>query len=126
MKNQRVLDGIKKVPTTLKQGLVFVGNLEGRDNFIVHGAVVGNSDVDGALMLGPHSTWRGNIAADVVVIKGKVQGNVTARLKLELRETAVVIGNLASPLVAIARGAKVQGRVAQDSCVTHFVERRAG
>lgn len=123
--NHRVLDHLQKVPTTINQDLVFVGNLEGSDNFIVRGKVVGNSDVEGAIMLGEGSNWRGDIVADVIVLRGTVEGNVTARQKLEVRHTARVQGNLTAPIIAIATGATVLGKISQDSLITHFSERRA-
>ncbi len=125
MTKNRTLDHIEKVPKTLGQEVTFQGHLEGMENYIVHGKVVGDSDVHGVLMLGPQSHWKGNVIADVVVLRGAVEGNVTARVKLEVRDTARVAGNLESPLIAIAEGARIQGQLAQDSHVTRFVERRS-
>lgn len=124
MSNNRTLDQLEKAPKILERGVTFQGHLNGMDNYIVHGTVVGDSDVHGALMLGPQSHWKGNVVADVVVLRGAVEGNVTARVKLEVRDTAKIAGNLESPLIAIAAGARIQGQLAQDSCITRFVERR--
>ena len=124
MTKNRTLDHLEKIPTTLNRDVVFTGHLEGMDNYIVHGEVVGDSDVHGAIMLGPQSHWKGNVTADVVIIRGAVEGNVTARVKLEIRDTAEVAGDIFGPLIAIAEGARITGRVPADSCITRFTERR--
>ena len=124
MLKNRTLDQIQKVPKTVGQEVVFQGRLDGIDNYIVHGKVVGDSDVHGVLMLGPNSVWKGNVTADVVILRGAVEGNVTARTKLEVRDTARVAGSLNSPLIAFAEGARIQGQLPGDSHVTRFVERR--
>jgi cytoskeletal protein CcmA (bactofilin family) len=80
--------------------------------------------VDGAIMLTLSCHWIGNVTADVLVIKGRVDGNVSARFKLELRPTAQVTGNLSSPLIALGQGAVVRGAISRDSVVTRFQERR--
>lgn len=124
MAKNRILDHLEKVPTTLSRDVVFTGHLEGMDNYIVHGEVVGDSDVHGAIMLGPQSRWKGNVTADVVVIRGAVEGNVTARVKLEVRDTGQVAGDIFGPMIAIAEGARIGGRLPADSCITRFTERR--
>lgn len=55
MTNNRTLDQLERPPTVLNRDVVFTGHLNGMDNFIVHGDVVGDSDVHGAIMLGPQS-----------------------------------------------------------------------
>lgn len=124
MAKNRTLDHLDKIPTILNRDVVFTGHLEDMDNYIVHGEVVGDSDVHGAIMLGPQGRWKGNVTADVVIIRGAVDGNVTARVKLEVRDTGQVAGNVFGPLIAIAEGARIDGRVQADSCITRFTERR--
>lgn len=124
MSRRRSLDNLDKFPTTVGREAVHVGLFAGRDNYVVHGQVHGDSDIDGVLMIGPDGLWVGNITADMVVVKGRVEGNIQARFKLELRPSARIKGNLNSPLIAVAEGAVIQGRVSPDSMVTHFTDRR--
>ena len=124
MSKRRSLDNLDKFPTTVGREVVHVGLFAGRDNYVVHGQVHGDSDIEGALMIGPDGLWVGNITADVVVVKGRVEGNIQARFKLEVRPSARIKGNLSGPLIAVAEGAVVQGRVSADSIVTRFTDRR--
>jgi len=124
MGKRRSLDHLEKLPTILGRERIHVGPLDGQEHYVVHGQVQGDGQIDGMLMIGPDCLWVGTIEADVVVVKGRVEGNVKARFKLEVRPTARIKGNLNSPLIAIAEGAVVQGQISSDSIVTRFVERR--
>jgi cytoskeletal protein CcmA (bactofilin family) len=124
MVKRRVLDEVGKLPSMIERDAVYVGNLEGRDNYVVHGEVTGDADLEGALMLGPGCRWRGNIRADVVVVRGRVTGDIQARAKLDLRATARVTGNVSAPLIAIADGAVVQGELGGDGVINRYTERR--
>lgn len=125
MSKRRTLDGLKTLPSSIARDAVYIGNLHGNENYLVHGEVHGNSDVQGMLMLAPGCRWKGNIVADNVVIRGRVEGDVIARFKLELRASAHVTGNISGPLIALADGAVVQGRVSGDSAISRFKERRS-
>ena len=124
MSRRRSLDQLQTVPTILGQGMVHVGVLQGRENYVVHGQVDCHCDIDGVLLIGPDCLWVGNIQADTVIVKGRVQGNIHAHFKIEVRTGARIKGDLSAPLIAVAEGAVVQGRVTPDSMISRFTERR--
>jgi cytoskeletal protein CcmA (bactofilin family) len=124
MSRRRGLDHLDKLPIILGRDVAHTGALAGRENYVVHGRVEGDSDIDGVLLIGPDGLWIGNIVADMVIVKGRVEGDIHAHFKVEVRSGARIKGNLSGPLIAIAEGAVVQGRVGNDSIVTHFTERR--
>lgn len=124
MSQRRSLDHLQKAPTILGREVVYVGVIEGRDNYVVHGRVEGNCDIDGVLLIGPDCLWIGSITADTVIIKGRVEGGIRAHFKIEVRPGARIKGDLSSPLIAVAEGAVVQGRISPDSIITRFIERR--
>lgn len=124
MARRRILDEIQHVPKTIERGAVFKGTLQGDENYLVHGEVYGDSDLSGVLMIGNECRWKGDINADVVIVKGIVLGNIMARTKIELRNGAKVSGDVNAPMVAIAHGAYVRGVVHEDCIVNHFHEQR--
>lgn len=124
MGKRRSIDYLEKIPTILGRESVHVGPLDGHEHYVVHGRVQGDGQIDGVLMIGPDCLWVGNIEADVVVVKGRVEGHIHARFKLEVRPSARIKGDLSSPLIAIAEGAVVQGKISSDSIITRFTERR--
>jgi cytoskeletal protein CcmA (bactofilin family) len=103
----------------------FLGMLQGKDNYIVHGEVEGDSELKGSLILEKGSRWKGNINAVNVVVAGEVEGDITALAKLDLAPTARVKGTLSSPEITIAEGAQY-GRIPakRKSRVIRYKERR--
>lgn len=124
--SRRTLDHVENFTTMLGPESVYMGVFQGKDNHIIYGEVQGECDLDGILVLGEGSRWKGNIRAGSVVIAGRVEGDIQAREKLELARTAHVRGKITSPVVAIARGAVHEGsiRMAKQTQITRFVERR--
>jgi cytoskeletal protein CcmA (bactofilin family) len=107
--------------------LVVEGILRGKGNYKVAGRIVGESDIEGALLLDERGSWLGKIVADVVVIAGRVEGDIIARKQLELQASAVVHGNLEAPVIAIDKGAEHEGNLKMTSGkdVTQYTERRS-
>lgn len=124
MSRRRSLDHLQVVPTILGREVVHVGVLQGQNNYVVHGHVKGDCDLDGVLLVGPECLWVGNIKADTVIVRGRVEGRIHAHFKLELRPTARIKGDVSSPLIAVADGAVLQGKVSPDSILSRFTERR--
>lgn len=123
---RRTLDRIENFTTMLGPDSVYTGVFQGKDNHIIYGEVQGECDIEGILVLGEGSRWKGNIRAASVVIAGRVEGDIQAAQKLELARTGYVRGKITSPVVAIARGAVHEGsiRMARQTQITRFVERR--
>ena len=123
---RRTLDRIENFTTMVGADSVYMGVFQGKDNNIIYGDVQGECDLEGILVLGEGSRWKGNIRAASVVVAGRVEGDIQATEKLELAKTAYVRGKITSPVVAIARGAVHEGgiRMARQTQITRFVERR--
>ena len=125
---RRTLDHVGDFTTMLGPDSVYMGVFQGKDNHIIYGEVQGECDLEGILVLGEGSRWKGNIRAANIVIAGRVEGDIQATNKLELAKTAYVRGKITSPVVAIARGAVHEGsiRMTRQTQITRYVERREG
>jgi cytoskeletal protein CcmA (bactofilin family) len=96
----------------LGKSVVIKGELSGSEDLTLYGQMEGSIRLtDHTLTIGPHAHIKADISAKAVVIMGAVDGNVTAREKVEIRATGSVIGDIASPRLAIADGGRVHGRV---------------
>ena len=99
---------------TLRLGtsVVIKGHLAASENLTIHGPFKGTIEVLAhTVTIGRHSRIEAPIVAKGVVIEGKVQGNVTATDKVELRATAQLHGDIVAPRIAMADGAWVCGTV---------------
>jgi cytoskeletal protein CcmA (bactofilin family) len=87
--------------------------------------VIGTAEIDGSvsgdilcrggtLSIGDGAEIRANIAGDVVVIRGSVEGDVAAKEKVELDAPARVTGNIAAPRLVVAEGVIFDGDCVMD------------
>jgi cytoskeletal protein CcmA (bactofilin family) len=75
----------------------------------IDGIVDGEIQCQGALTIGEGAEVRAKISGEVVVIRGKVEGNVTAKEKVELLGPARLIGNVSAPRLIISEGVVLDG-----------------
>ncbi len=94
------------------QSIVIKGDISGSEDLVIAGRVEGSITLDGrALTLAPGAHVVGTIAAASIVVSGTVEGSVEAGERLELKNTAVVDGDLSTPRRVVADGADVRATV---------------
>lgn len=123
---RRTTDQLDEPTTRIAPGFRFEGVLEGEGSYLIQGEVLGEGRIRGTVTLAAGSYWKGNLSADVVLLAGKVDGNLEASDKIDLAATAQVTGDLTAPTVSIAEGAVVEGRISRPrkTQVTRYNERR--
>ena len=75
----------------------------------IDGNVEGEIRCNGTLTIGEGAEIRAKITGQAVIIRGKVEGNVTAKEKVELLAPARLYGNIASPRLIITEGVVFDG-----------------
>jgi cytoskeletal protein CcmA (bactofilin family) len=94
------------------KSVVIKGELSGSENLYVDGEVEGSIQLDGhSLTIGQNGRVRAYLKARDIVVQGRVDGNVMAGERLDLRKTAVLIGDIQAQRLAIEDGAFVKGKV---------------
>lgn len=93
----------------LYKGSRITGQLNFQGPARVDGAVDGDIYCQGTLTIGESAEVRAKISGQVVIIRGKVEGNVTAREKVELAAPARLIGNIDSPRLIVTEGVVFDG-----------------
>ena len=88
------------------------GTLKFRDpvNLRINGEFEGSLDTKGNLTIGEGAVISANIVGENIVIAGKVTGNITAHDRLSLTSSALVTGDISTPILSVAEGAKFRGR----------------
>jgi cytoskeletal protein CcmA (bactofilin family) len=98
--NKNVLTSDVEINGTLKFAgeLTFEGKLEGE---IVS---------DGALQLGDSTVINGNVNVNSVVVRGKINGNISAKDKIEIKAKAEVFGDIKAAKLVIEEGVTFVGK----------------
>jgi len=120
----RKMDSVVRFTSSIGEGTTFVGSFSGAENIVVLGEVRGQSEVQGAVVIAESGCWVGQLNADIVVVAGKVNGDITAREKIEVLKSARIQGNLDSPMVAMETGAIHEGRLTMHGKLKNFAEKR--
>jgi len=75
----------------------------------IDGHFNGAINTNDMLIVGEHAVIRGSIAADEIVCSGRIEAKLTAKKKIQLLSTAVLIGDITTPAFSIEDGAFFHG-----------------
>jgi len=94
------------------KSVVIKGELSGSEDLYVDGVVEGTIELQvNNLIIGPNGQVRANVHAKGVVVQGKLEGNIRASERAELRKSAAVVGDIFTQRIAIEEGAFFKGKV---------------
>ena len=105
--------------TFIGPGAVFKGLLGFEGTVCIDGKFEGQVDTIGTLIIGEAGEIIADIDAGTVICKGKVKGDVTATIKVEMHPLSKITGNVKSPSLSIEIGAKVEGSIDMSNKVTN-------
>jgi cytoskeletal protein CcmA (bactofilin family) len=94
------------------KSVVIKGELSGSEDLYIDGRVSGTIELRGnRLTIGPNGQIQANINAKGVVVQGKLEGSIQASDRVELRASAVMVGDVVTQRIAIEDGAYLKGKV---------------
>jgi cytoskeletal protein CcmA (bactofilin family) len=94
------------------KSVIIKGELSGSEDLYVDGVVEGIIQMqNNNLIIGPNGQVRAGVQAKGVTVKGKLEGNIRASERTELRKSAVVVGDISTHRIAIEEGAYFKGKV---------------
>lgn len=99
-----------RVKTVLGGETVFSGTLKFNESLKINGRFEGVIESGGFLVVETGAEVIANVKVDVLVVGGKIRGDVYASSKLELLPGGHIEGNVYSPNLVMAEGAGVLGR----------------
>ena len=98
-----------EITTILGQGSTFEGKLTFEGAVRIDGDFKGEIRTSGMLIVGETANVHAQIEGAQVVVHGQVRGDIEARELIELRAPAQVRGNVTTPNLEIAKGARFDG-----------------
>jgi cytoskeletal protein CcmA (bactofilin family) len=97
---------------TIGKSVIVKGELSGSEDLYVDGEVEGSISLRGqSLTVGPNGRVHANIEARNVIVHGRVDGNIQASDRVELRKSASLSGDISTARVAIEDGAFFKGSI---------------
>jgi cytoskeletal protein CcmA (bactofilin family) len=86
------------------------GNLKFAGELTFDGKLDGEIQTDGTLHLGDGAVVNGNISAQSVVVRGKINGNITAKEKIDIKAKTELFGDIRATKLAIEEGVTFVGK----------------
>jgi cytoskeletal protein CcmA (bactofilin family) len=94
------------------KNIVITGDISATEDLVVEGRVTGKIHLnESRLTVGEEGHAQSHISAREVVICGRVDGQILASERVELRHTAQVTGDIISPRLIIHQDAVIKGTV---------------
>jgi cytoskeletal protein CcmA (bactofilin family) len=101
-----------KSSASISQGIRIKGEVTGSEDLFVDGHVDGKVNLsNGSLTVGPNGEVKADIFAREVIVRGRVDGKIVGREKIQLWSTGNVAGDLQTERLTIEDGAVLRGRV---------------
>jgi cytoskeletal protein CcmA (bactofilin family) len=104
------------------------GQIDGENDVYLDGEFEGNFNLDSLLFIGKSGKFKGKVEARDIIVEGKLDGEIVARGKIELRQNGFIKGNVICQNIAIAEGAYFEGEVKLKSgknvTPVYFTEKR--
>jgi cytoskeletal protein CcmA (bactofilin family) len=132
MQNQRITDtapdtGLK---TAITPATVITGEIKGQGDLQLEGQFTGTLEINGLLFVGKKGSFNGEARVENMVIEGRVEGQIKASAKIEIRSSGHIQGNIVCRQIAIAEGAFFDGKIKTNKgellTPEYFVEKRKG
>jgi len=102
----------RRMSAWVGKALLIQGKIVSTENLTIDGRVEGTIELgDHSLTIGTEASVEADLVAQSIVISGAVTGNVLATVKVDLHATASVKGDITAPLLVMADGAVVTGKV---------------
>ena len=110
METPKAPDAARGEMIFIGQSVVIKGELSCGEDLYIDGQVEGTIDPKGnPLTIGPNGRVKANVIACAVVVQGKLEGNIQASDRVDLKQSAVVMGDIATQRISIDEGAYFKG-----------------
>ena len=107
-----------KFNTNISSSTKVRGAIEGNDDLLVEGHVVGNIRIDGHLEIAQTGRIEGDIEATSVTVQGELLGNTMAADKVVVDKSGRVKGNVSAKTFGLAEGGMISGTVETSAAPT--------
>ncbi len=111
----------------ISRGIKIKGEVTGTEDLFVDGHVEGklNLTANSCLTVGPNGDVKADLIAREIIVRGKVEGKITARDKLQIGSTGQITGEVQTDRLAIEDGALLRGKVEAGKQITKAAETKA-
>lgn len=104
------MNGTGASKNTLGSDVEIKGNLKFSGELTFEGKIDGEIQTDGTLNLGDGAVINGNINAHNVIVRGKVNGNIVAKEKIDIKTKTELFGDIRASKLSVEEGVTFVGK----------------
>ena len=105
-----IMNGNNPAKNVLAADVEIKGSLKFSGELTLEGKLEGEINTDGTLNLGDTAVINGNINAQSVIVRGKVNGNIVAKEKIDIKSKAELFGDIRASKLTIEEGVTFVGK----------------
>ena len=113
------MKAIENITTYIGKDTEFEGKLKFYGTIRIDGQFKGEIIGEGTLIVGEGATIEADIHVSQIFNSGRIQGDVTADNKIEIRAPGKILGNIQAPSIVIHEGATIEG-----NCRMHGISKK--
>ena len=98
------------VKNVLNSDVEIKGNLKFAGELTFEGKLEGEINADGTLHLGDSAIVNGNVNVGTVIVRGKLNGNIVAKDKIEIKAKSELFGDIRGSKLVIEEGVTFVGK----------------
>ncbi len=99
--------------TVISHSMAISGDVTVDTHLIIEGAISA-ARIDSknhTIVIGQYSAVHGDVYGSQILVLGQINGNLFASEKIDIRETAVINGDVNAPLIKLEEKARLNGRL---------------
>lgn len=100
----------KTAKTVIAEDIEVIGTIKCASNIQFDGKLDGDLNCSGYAVIGKSATLKGNSSVDSITIMGTINGNVTAKDRIEMKSTARVHGDIKAKRLTVEDGVTFIGK----------------
>jgi cytoskeletal protein CcmA (bactofilin family) len=98
--------------TVIGKSVSIRGDITGSEDLYLDGEIQGTVTLPGnRLTIGPNAHVLADVEVRDIIVNGHIEGNIHASGRVDLRQTAIVHGDIYTSRLSIEEKASIQGRV---------------
>jgi cytoskeletal protein CcmA (bactofilin family) len=102
----------RRIAAWIGASVVITGDVTSSEDMTIAGQVEGDVAVpENDLVIEREARIQGDVVARSVVVRGRVNGSITAERRLEIGESGTVEGDMRAPRIVVSEGAVLHGRL---------------
>jgi cytoskeletal protein CcmA (bactofilin family) len=110
----------------ISHGIRIKGEVHGSEDLFIDGHVEGKLEIGNAsLTVGPNGSVKADVTAREVIVRGRIEGKITGREKVQLWSTGHVTGEVQTERLSIEEGGTLRGKVEAGNVQAISAEARA-